>query len=169
MCNTGFKVKNAHKVWIKQGARKQDLSKAADIWLAWSERVSDRPEGQAFLNNPLNGDRYVGDNDSVHTDNHRVFRSGVKRKILEQQGSLTPAQKSSKYQRLADSTWLDNETLREFDQQTSTHVEEMKSKKELVLDWLNGVTITGLKEYIKGDHDALDETMALPGAFLEHS
>ena len=167
LCNTGSKVKNAHKDWLKQGVWKQDLSKAADIWLSWSRRVSDRPDAQAFLNNPPNGDPALGDNDSVHTNNHRVLRSGMKRKLAEQQGSPTPAQRSSKQQRLADDgTWLDNETLREFNQQTSTH--EMKSKKELVLDWLNGVTTTGLKEYIKGNHDASNVTMPLSGAFLEH-
>ena len=164
LCNTGSKVENAHKVWLNQGVRKQDLAKAFNIWLAWSRRVSDRPEGQAFLNNLPNSDPDLADDDSVHTNNHRVLRSGAKRNFPEQQGSHTPAQKSSKQQRLADDgAWLDEETLREFNQQTSTHVEEMKSKKELVLEWLNGVSNTGVKE-----SSSLDVTMAVAGALLEH-
>jgi len=106
--------------------------------------------------NPKNDDPDIGDDDSVRTGNHRVLRM---RKHPEQQSSPTPAQKSSKQQRLADDgACLDDKTLREFDQQTSTQetstrVEEMKSKKELVL---KSVSTTGVKE-----SSSLDVTMAL--------
>jgi len=167
ICNTATKFRSPSIVW-PEDIWNVDLIKIQNIWTVWSKEVDrDQPSGKAFYLNPRNDDSDVGDNDSVRTGNHRVLR---KRKLPEQQGSPTPAQKSSKQQRLADDgAWLDDETLREFNQQTSTHAfEKTKSKKELVLDWLNGVTTTGLQEYTKSNHNASDVTMALPGAFLEH-
>ena len=140
-----------------------------DIWNAWRKKVDRvQPNGKAFYLNPSNDDADADDNDSLHTTNHRVLR---KRKIEfpEPRGSPTPAPKSSKQQRPADDgAWLDDETLHEFDQQTSTHVGEMRSKKQLILEWLNDVSTTVVKESVKGNKNALDVTMAFPGAFLEH-
>ena len=169
LCNTGAKVLQHFRVWSKQGVRKQDMTKVADIWLAWS-MVVDRTgqEGQAFFNNPHDGGPDIDDNNSEHTTSHRrVLRK--RKQVPEQQGSPTPAPKSSKQQKLAnDGTWIDDETLREFDQQTSTHFGEMKSKKQLILDWLNGISSTGVEENVKGNKNPLDMIMAFPGAFLEH-
>jgi len=138
----------------------RDIVKIQNIWKAWRQIIDKgQSKGKSFYMGPRNDDPDIGDDDSVRTGNHRVLR---KRKLPEQQGSPTPAQKSSKQQRLADDgAWLDDETLREFDQQTSTHVKGMKSKKELVLEWLNGVSTTGVKE-----SSSLDVTMAVAGALL---
>jgi hypothetical protein len=136
--------------------------KVLNIWKRWS-RVVDRgqPDGQAFLNNPRNGGPDFGDNSSELTTSHR--RELRKRKFPEQQGSPTPAPMSSKQQRLVDDgTWLDHRTLREFDQQTLTHVEAKRSKKQLILDWLNGF------ENLESNDSALDVTMVTPSALLEH-
>jgi hypothetical protein len=170
LCNAGPKILQDYDVWKEQGVRKEDMPKVSDIWLAWSKTVDRvKPNGKAFFLNPRNDDPDAGDDDSVHTTSHRVTRNSTKRKFPEQQGSPTPAPKSSKHQKLADDgTWIDDETLREFDQQSSTHVGEMKSKKQLILDWLNGVSTTGVKENVKGNKNTLDEFMTFPGAFLEH-
>jgi hypothetical protein len=144
ICNTGAKL-------LSSTAWPEDVwnLKIQNIWKTWSQPVDrSQLDGQvlSFLN-CKNDDPDGGDHDSVHTSTRRVLCNSLKRKRSEQQGSPTPAPKSSKQQRLADDgTWIDDETLREFDQQSSTHVGEMKSKKQLTLDWLNGVSTTGVKE-----------------------
>jgi hypothetical protein len=121
------------------------------------------PEEQAFLNIPPNDRPDIADNDSAHTGSHRAVLR--KRKLREQQGSPTPTPKGSKRQRLVDDgTWIDDGTLREFDRQTSMLIGEMKSKNQLILDWLNGVSTTGVKENLETNNNTLDMTMAIEGA-----
>jgi len=165
ICNTGSKLSSTE--WPADG-RADDMIKILNIWKRWSQVVNrSQPAGQAFINNSRDDGSDFGDDNSEHTTSHR--REPRKRKLPEQQGSPTPAPKNSKQQRPADDgAWLDDDTLREFDQQTSTHVGEMGSKKRLILDWLNGVSTTGVKENVKGNKNALDVIMAFPGAFLEH-
>jgi hypothetical protein len=165
ICNTGSKLSSIE--WPADG-RADDMIKVLNIWKRWRRAVNKgQPAGQAFLNNPRNGGSEFGDDNSEHTTSHR--RELRKRKRPDQQGSPTPAPKSSKQQRHADDgAWLDDDTLHELDQQTSTHVGEMGSKKRLILDWLNGVSTTGVEENVKGNKNALDVIMAFPGAFLEH-
>ena len=165
ICNTGAKLLGPTD-WPVD-LLNLDMLKIQGIWKAWSQLVDrSKPDGQAFVNNPYNGDPDFGDNDSLRTSSHR--QELRKRKGPEQQGSPTPASKSSKKQRPADDgTWLDDDTLHEFDQQTSTHAGGMRSKKQLILDWLNGVSTTEVKESVKGNKNVLDVIMAFPGAFLE--
>jgi hypothetical protein len=144
ICNTGAKLLGPTD-WPVD-ILNLDILKIQNIWKIWS-RLVDRgqPDGQAFVNNPYNGDPDFGDNDSLRTSGRR--RELRKRKLPEQQGSPTPAPKSS--QRLADDdAWLDDDTLREFDQQTSTHFGKMRSKKQLILDWLNGVSTSRVQENV---------------------
>jgi hypothetical protein len=161
ICNTGAKLIGSTE-WPENVMSLVHVIKVLNIWKRWS-RVVDRgqPDGQAFLNNPRNGGPDFGDNSSELTTSHR--RELRKRKFPEQQGSPTPAPMSSKQQRLVDDgTWLDHRTLREFDQQTLTHVEAKRSKKQLILDWLNGF------ENLESNDSALDVTMVTPSALLEH-
>ena len=139
ICNTGAKLIGPTD-WPADG-RAVDMLKVLNIWRRWSRAVDrGQPDGQAFYMNPRNGNSDVSDNDSVHTSTHRVLRNSLKRKFPEQEGSPTPAPKSSKRQKQGgDGTWLDDETLREFDQQTSTHVEAIRSKELLILEWLDGI------------------------------
>lgn len=140
LCNAGAKVVEDFEVWAKQGVPESVIRKVACIWTAWTKEVGrKRIEERAFLNR-RHDNPDADDNNSERTANHRVASSALKRKLPEHQGSPTPAQKGSKRQKLADGGgWLDDETLREFDQQASMHVEERRSKKQLVLNWLNGL------------------------------
>ena len=167
VCNTGAKLIGSTE-WPQDVMEASDVIMVINIWKRWSRVVNrSQPDAQAFLKNPYNGGSDFGDDNSEHTTSHR--RELRKRKRPEQQGSPTPARKSSKQQRPSDDgAWLDDETLHEFDQQTSMHVGEMRSKQRLILDWLNGVSTTGVKESVRGNKNALDVTMAFPGAFLEH-
>jgi len=159
LCNAGLKIVQDYDTWEKQAVRNDDIANVFDIWTAWCKQVRPTLQGaKAFFNNPHNGGSDLGDNNSEYTTNHR--RELRKRKLPEQQGS--PAPKSSKRPRPADDgAWLDDETLREFDRQASTRVED---KKQLILEWLTVISTTAVKEDVESNDNPLDVITAIQGA-----
>jgi hypothetical protein len=121
ICNTGAEL-NSSTEWPEDG-RAVDMLKVLNIWKRWSRVVSrGQPDGQAFYMNPANDNPDISDNDSVHTNTHRVLRNSLKRKFPKQEGSPTPAPKSSKRQRLGG----DGSTTRRSVNSTSKHRRMLK-------------------------------------------
>jgi hypothetical protein len=140
-----------------------------DIWNAWSKVVDqDQPDGRAFVQTkPSNGN--ISDSDSQHTARHRVLRRRLKRKGPE--GQTSPPRRNSKRQKgVNNSAWLDDETLRELNQEAFSRAEGINRKRQSVLAWLGGVSNTeiGAEENTLGHDDSSDVTMA-NGTLAEHS
>ena len=171
ICNAGAKLASnldVH-VWSKQGDWLEEMTMINEIWNAWSKVVDqDQPDRRAFVQTkPSNHN--ISDSDSQHTTRHRMLRKRLKRKGLEEQSS--PPRRNSKRQKgVNNSAWLDDEILRELNQQASSHAEGMVRKRRSVLDWLGGISNTevGAEENTLGHDDTSDMTMA-NGTLAEHS
>lgn len=169
ICNAGAKLAGNLDVWSKQGVKLEDMIMINDIWNSWSKVVDqDQPDGRAFLQTkPSNGN--ISDSDSQHTARHRVLRRRLKRKSPETQSS--PPRRNSKRQKgVNNNAWLDDETLREFNQQRFSRAEGMNRKRQSVLAWLGGISNTEVRaeENTLGHDDTSDVTMA-NGTLAEHS
>lgn len=152
ICNTAAKLEGDLTNWLEFGAHIPNyavvLARIQDIWIAWKTAV---PKGDDFFK-PKS---YSDDNDDM-TDNsqktapRRLLPKAPKRKTYDDQDSPTPTS-SKRRKAAADSASLDDETLREFDQQDSSCSDRKGFKKHLVMDWLSGVLDSGCGGEVEGN------------------
>ncbi|GLB35617.1 hypothetical protein LshimejAT787_0211820 [Lyophyllum shimeji] len=159
-------------------ALRQQLDKVEKIYEAWTKELDDgAPDVDAFLNgggdDSSQGDHgkddEFGGNDA-NSDRTGKGRAYPARKRPDTDDGSPGGSKrqrqgySSKQQRLVEdgTAWLDDVTLREFDQQASLG-EKSDCKEHFVLEWLTGVGKEGdvgnTKEYPKGDDKELKDAL----------
>jgi hypothetical protein len=138
ICNSGSKLDRAKELFKWQKSYEMstiaDLARVQDIWNSWRRTVLT----DEFLRMASKGgDPDIRDDNSQKTS-YRVLRSTLpKRKAPGEQASPTP--KSSKQRALQDGgAWLDDDTLHEFDRQSSSQDDHKIPKNLRIREWLSG-------------------------------
>jgi hypothetical protein len=135
ICNSGSKLEDDMVPWRNENETStSDLLKIQAIWKTWK---TTKPTEEFLRMSSKGGDPDIRDDNSQKTS-YRVLRSmRPKRKAPGEQASPTP--KSSKQRALQDGgAWLDDETLHEFDRQSSSQDDHKIPKNLRIREWLSG-------------------------------
>ena len=152
ICNSGSKLDSAKELfkWQKEYeiSTRDDLARVQDIWNSWRRVV---PTREFLRMTSRGGDPDIRDDNSQKTTSYRVLRSTrPKRKAAGEQASPTP--KSSKQRTLQDGgAWLDDETLHEFDRQTSSQDDHKIPKSLRIREWLSGFSDSKCMAEVQGE------------------
>jgi hypothetical protein len=148
ICNSGSKLEDDLLPWQHYETRNVDLSKVNAIWYSWRRVVPTR-EFRRMISKGDDPD--IRDDNSQKTTSYRVLRSTrPKRKAAGEQASPTP--KSSKQRTLQDGgAWLDDETLHEFDRQTSSQNDHKIPKNLRIREWLSGFSDSKCMAEVQGE------------------
>jgi len=148
ICSLGLKMQKAHIEYIDPASPiyahdRQRINNAFAVFSLWFRNIP--PESNFHLE-PLLPTDDGDDNNSTYTKQGRLDREGYDRVLRQRQGAATsPSSKSShNRQRMGgldecDGLWLDDETLRELDNDAST-AKRLKQKMESVAVWVFGIS-----------------------------
>jgi hypothetical protein len=147
ICNSGSKVEHDLVPWQHYETRNVDLGKVQAIWITWK---TTEPTEEFLRMTSKGGDPDVRDDNSQKTS-YRVLRSmRPKRKAPGEQASPTP--KSSKQRALQDGgAWLDDDTLHEFDRQSSSQDDHKIPKNLRIREWLSGFSDSKCMAEVQGE------------------